>query len=80
MKKVYVSAEDAVQDIPDGAKILVGGFGLCGIPETLINGVAKHGTKELTIVSMNGGNKRKWINNYRTLIDRFLFIGIGFRR
>lgn len=56
MKKVFASAEEAVHDIPDGAKVLVGGFGLCGVPENLINAIAKHGTKDLTIVSMNGGN------------------------
>lgn len=58
MKKVFASVEEAVQDIPDGAKILVGGFGVCGVPENLINAILKHGTKNLTIVSMNGGNKK----------------------
>lgn len=56
MKKVFASVDVAVQGIPDGAKILVGGFGLCGVPENLINAIFKHGTKDLTIVSMNGGN------------------------
>lgn len=51
----------AVQDIPNGAKILVGGFGLCGAPENLINAILKYGTKDLTIVSMNGGNAKKKI-------------------
>lgn len=38
-------ANNAVADIPDGAKILVGGFGLCGIPENLINGLLHNGPK-----------------------------------
>lgn len=59
MKKVFSSVEEAVRDIPDGAKLLVGGFGLCGVPENLLNAVSKRGTKDLTIVSMNGGKKRK---------------------
>lgn len=54
-KKIFASAEEAVQDIPDGAKLLVGGFGLCGIPENLISAILKHGAKELTVVSNNAG-------------------------
>lgn len=42
-------------DIPDGSKLLVGGFGLCGIPENLIDALLKKGTKDLTIVSNNAG-------------------------
>jgi len=48
-------ANNAVADIPDGAKILVGGFGLCGIPENLIQGLLHHGPKDLTAVSNNAG-------------------------
>lgn len=59
MKKIFASVDEAVQDIPDGSKLLVGGFGLCGVPENLLNAVSKRGTKNLTIVSMNGGNKMK---------------------
>lgn len=54
-KKIFASAEEAVQDIPDGAKLLVGGFGLCGIPENLISAILKQGAKELTVVSNNAG-------------------------
>lgn len=54
-KKVFASIDDAVADIPDGSKLLVGGFGLCGIPENLIAAVRKKGTKELTVVSNNAG-------------------------
>ncbi|XP_063227759.1 succinyl-CoA:3-ketoacid coenzyme A transferase 1, mitochondrial [Bacillus rossius redtenbacheri] len=53
--KVFSSASEAVQDIPDGAKLLVGGFGLCGIPENLIAAVEASGVKNLTCVSNNCG-------------------------
>jgi acyl CoA:acetate/3-ketoacid CoA transferase alpha subunit len=49
------SADEAVADIPDGAKLLVGGFGLCGIPENLIAAIRKKGIKGLTCVSNNAG-------------------------
>ncbi|CAH3174034.1 unnamed protein product, partial [Porites evermanni] len=53
--KLYNNGEEAVKDIPDGAKLLVGGFGLCGIPENLIAGLLKTGVKNLTCVSNNAG-------------------------
>ncbi|VDL75362.1 unnamed protein product [Nippostrongylus brasiliensis] len=53
--KIYNSAKEAVQDIPDNAKLLVGGFGLCGIPENLINALSQTGQKGLTCVSNNAG-------------------------
>jgi 3-oxoacid CoA-transferase len=53
--KLVKSAEEAVADIPDGATLLVGGFGLCGIPEKSIEALRKKGTKNLTVVSNNGG-------------------------
>ncbi|XP_064480254.1 succinyl-CoA:3-ketoacid coenzyme A transferase 1, mitochondrial-like [Ornithodoros turicata] len=49
------SADEAVKDIKDGSKVLVGGFGLCGIPECLISALSKTGAKNLTIVSNNAG-------------------------
>src|SRR6202022_1512872 len=55
MNKVLPSAEAAVALIPDGATILMGGFGLCGIPENLIAAVRRKGTKNLTVVSNNAG-------------------------
>ena len=55
MNKVYKSALEAVRDIPDGATLLVGGFGLCGIPEQSIQALRELGTKELTVVSNNCG-------------------------
>ncbi|XP_066501732.1 succinyl-CoA:3-ketoacid coenzyme A transferase 1, mitochondrial-like isoform X2 [Hoplias malabaricus] len=51
----YVSPIEAVQDIPDGSTLLVGGFGLCGIPENLISSLLKTGVKQLTAVSNNAG-------------------------
>jgi 3-oxoacid CoA-transferase A subunit len=45
----------AVARIPDGASVLVGGFGLCGIPENLIKALARRGTRDLTIISNNAG-------------------------
>lgn len=54
-RKIFANADDAVKDIPDGAKLLVGGFGLCGIPENLIGAMLKQGAKDLTVVSNNAG-------------------------
>lgn len=53
--KVFGSAAEAVADIPDKAKLLVGGFGLCGIPENLIGALLQKGSTDLTIVSNNAG-------------------------
>jgi len=55
MNKVFASADDAVADIQDGATIMVGGFGLCGIPENLIRALVKKGVKNLTTISNNVG-------------------------
>jgi 3-oxoacid CoA-transferase/3-oxoacid CoA-transferase subunit A len=55
MNKVQKSALDAVRDIPDGATLLAGGFGLCGIPECSIAALRELGTKDLTVVSNNCG-------------------------
>ena len=55
MNKVFASAADAVRDIPDGSTLLVGGFGLVGIPENLIIALRDQGTKDLTCVSNNCG-------------------------
>src|SRR5947207_2669087 len=53
--KVVPTAGDAVRDIFDGATLVVGGFGLCGIPENLINALVERGVKGLTCVSNNAG-------------------------
>jgi len=55
MNKVLPSADAAVALISDGATILMGGFGLCGIPENLIKALHARGTKQLTVVSNNAG-------------------------
>ncbi len=55
MDKRIASADAAIEKIHDGATILMGGFGLCGIPENLIAAVRHKGTKDLTIVSNNAG-------------------------
>jgi 3-oxoacid CoA-transferase subunit A len=55
MNKVVASAEEAIQDVFEGATIMVGGFGLCGMPENLIRALAAKGTKNLTTISNNAG-------------------------
>ena len=55
MNKVVRSADEAVRDIPDGAIIMVGGFGLCGNPENLIRALVKKGVRNLTTISNNAG-------------------------
>ena len=55
MNKVVATADAAVAMIPDGASIMMGGFGLCGIPENLIRALHARGTKGLTVVSNNAG-------------------------
>jgi 3-oxoacid CoA-transferase subunit A len=55
MNKVVAGAEEAVADIFDGATVMVGGFGLCGIPENLIRALARKGVKNLTTISNNAG-------------------------
>jgi 3-oxoacid CoA-transferase subunit A len=55
MNKVLASADEAVALIPDGATIMMGGFGLCGIPEHLIQALRDRGTRNLTVISNNAG-------------------------
>ena len=55
MKKVFSSADEAIFDIPDGATVMFGGFGLCGIPENLIAAMVRKGVKNLTTISNNVG-------------------------
>jgi len=55
MKKVVTTAVAAIEDIRDGATIMLGGFGLCGIPENCIAALVKSGVKNLTCISNNAG-------------------------
>lgn len=55
MTKVYNNAEEAIQGISDGQTLLLGGFGLCGIPENCIAALVKKGTRDLTCISNNAG-------------------------
>ena len=55
MRKVFANAEEAIFDIPDGATLMVGGFGLCGIPENLIAALVEKGVCNLDTISNNMG-------------------------
>jgi len=55
MNKVVANADTAIADLFDGATLMVGGFGLCGVPENLIRALARKGTKNLTTISNNVG-------------------------
>lgn len=54
--KIAASVADALAGTPDGATVLVGGFGTAGIPSELINGLIAQGAKDLTVVNNNAGN------------------------
>ncbi len=55
MNKVYKNAHDAIIDVENNNTIMLGGFGLCGIPENLIQALVKKGSKNLTCISNNAG-------------------------
>ena len=55
MQKVVKNADEAIRDIQDGATIMLGGFGLCGIPEVSIEALKRKGVKNLTCISNNAG-------------------------
>src|SRR5271166_4164226 len=55
MNKVVANADEAIRDVGDGAVIMIGGFGLCGIPENLIRALVRKGSKNLTTISNNVG-------------------------
>ncbi|NHD17770.1 CoA transferase subunit A [Actinopolyspora halophila] len=55
MDKTVPSADEAVAEIPPGADLAVGGFGVCGVPTTLIDTIAEHGVDRLAVVSNNCG-------------------------
>lgn len=55
MNKIFSDADAAIHDLKDGASVMVGGFGLCGIPENLIDAVRRKGVRNLTVISNNAG-------------------------
>ncbi|MBU2914875.1 MULTISPECIES: CoA transferase subunit A [Reichenbachiella] len=55
MNKIVNNAQEAIADIHDGMTLMLGGFGLCGIPENAIAALVKSGVKELTCISNNAG-------------------------
>ena len=55
MNKVVPNADEAIRDVFDGATIMIGGFGLCGMPENLIRALVRKGTKNLHTISNNVG-------------------------
>jgi 3-oxoacid CoA-transferase subunit A len=55
MNKVFANADDAINDMQDGATIMLGGFGLCGIPENSIAALIRKGVANLTCISNNAG-------------------------
>ena len=56
INKIAASVADALADVPDGATVMIGGFGTAGIPNVLIDGLIAQGARELTIVNNNAGN------------------------
>src|SRR6204780_1860423 len=55
MNKVVANADEALRDVGDNSVIMIGGFGLCGIPENLVRALVKKGSKNLTTISNNVG-------------------------
>jgi 3-oxoacid CoA-transferase subunit A len=55
MNKVVANADEGIRDVFDGAAIMIGGFGLCGIPENLLRALVRKGTRNLTTISNNVG-------------------------
>src|SRR5438105_7259562 len=55
MNKVVANADEAIKDIPDGGVLMLGGFGLCGIPENCIAALVRKGVTDLTCISNNAG-------------------------
>jgi 3-oxoacid CoA-transferase subunit A len=78
MKKILFNAAEAISDIPDGATIMVGGFGLCGVPERLISALADFGTRNLTLISSHPGQEGRGVGlllerkQLRRLISTYL--------
>jgi 3-oxoacid CoA-transferase subunit A len=77
--KVVTSVAEALADMQDGARIMVGGFGLCGNPEALIAGVLERGVRDLTVISNNAGNLGKGLASWLRagLVSRVICTYIG---
>lgn len=77
--KVVDSPAAAVADINDGARIMVGGFGLCGNPEALIAAVVERGCRDLTLISNNAGNLGKGLATWLQagLVSRVICSYVG---
>ncbi len=56
IKKVFSSAAEALHDLPDGATVMIGGFGIAGMPSELIDALIDQGARDLTIINNNAGN------------------------
>jgi 3-oxoadipate CoA-transferase alpha subunit len=89
INKIVSSIADALADVPDGATILLGGFGSAGLPSELIDGLIAQGARDLTIVNNNAGNGdtglaallqarrvRKIICSFPRQIDSYIFDGL----
>jgi 3-oxoacid CoA-transferase subunit A len=77
--KLCANAAEALDDLADGARIMVGGFGLCGNPEALIAGVLERGARHLTIISNNAGNLGKGLATWLRagIVERVICTYIG---
>jgi 3-oxoadipate CoA-transferase alpha subunit len=89
INKIVTSIEAALADVPDGATVMLGGFGSAGLPAELIDGLIAQGAKELTIVNNNAGNGdtglaallktrrvRKIICSFPRQVDSHVFDGL----
>jgi len=79
MNKIFPDADAAIADLGDGATIMVGGFGLCGIPENLIEAVRRKGVRNLSVISNNAGidgfGVGRWLDN--RLIRKIIATYVG---
>lgn len=57
MSKIYPNPESAVADVPDGATVMFGGFGVTGIPLNLIQALARQGAKNLILIASSAGGR-----------------------
>jgi 3-oxoadipate CoA-transferase alpha subunit len=86
LSKIHATAIECLADVPDGATVLVGGFGMAGMPSELIDALIEQGAKDLTVVSNNAGNGtvglaallaagrvRKMICSFPRQTDSFVF-------